>query len=33
VNAGDPKDYPATDRVGTVRPLGGAPDAGAYELG
>jgi hypothetical protein len=29
IDAGDPADYPATDRDGN--PRGSAPDAGAYE--
>jgi hypothetical protein len=33
VNAGDPGSFPAMDAVGTARPLGSAPDAGAYEVG
>jgi hypothetical protein len=31
IDAGDPTDFPATDIDGRARPLGGAPDAGAYE--
>ena len=31
IDAGDPSDHPATDRDGTLRPAGTAPDAGAYE--
>ena len=33
INAGDPTNFPATDMDGQARPLGGAPDAGAYESG
>ena len=32
IDAGDPESYPAQDRAGDPRPVGGAPDAGAYEL-
>ncbi|MCP9485246.1 MAG: fibronectin type III domain-containing protein [Gaiellaceae bacterium MAG52_C11] len=31
IGAGDPASYPSTDRKGTSRPQGGAPDAGADE--
>jgi hypothetical protein len=31
IDAGDPADAPATDRDGNPRPVGAAPDAGAYE--
>jgi hypothetical protein len=31
IDAGDPLSFPATDRDGTPRPQGAAPDAGAYE--
>jgi hypothetical protein len=31
IDAGDPSDFPARDRVGTPRPRGTAPDAGASE--
>lgn len=31
INRGDPSNYPAADYLGTVRPLGGRPDAGAFE--
>ncbi len=33
IDAGDPESYPARDRAGDPRPLGAAPDAGAYEAG
>jgi hypothetical protein len=33
INRGHPTDFPATDITGAARPLGGAPDAGAYEAG
>ncbi len=33
INAGDPTNFPAADMDGQARPLGGAPDAGAYESG
>lgn len=33
IDAGDPRDYPATDALGAGRPAGAAPDAGAYEFG
>jgi hypothetical protein len=33
INRGDPASYPATDIDGRSRPMGGAPDAGAYEAG
>jgi hypothetical protein len=29
---GNPNDYPAIDRAGTSRPVGAAPDIGAYEF-
>ena len=32
INAGNPKDYPATDQRGMVRPQEGAPDIGAFEF-
>jgi len=32
-NAGDPANYPPTDYDGNSRPAGGAPDAGADEVG
>jgi hypothetical protein len=31
INRGDPTRYPSSDKAGAARPLGGAPDAGAYE--
>jgi Fibronectin type III domain len=33
INRGDPKTYPRTDRTRKQRPVGSAPDAGAYEYG
>ena len=33
INRGDPKTYPRTDRTRKHRPVGSAPDAGAYEHG
>jgi hypothetical protein len=33
INKGDPTRYPPTDKDGNTRPLGTAPDAGAYEAG
>lgn len=32
IDAGDPADFPAIDRDGNPRPVGAAPDAGAYEF-
>jgi chitodextrinase len=32
INSGNPGDYPTRDYAGGPRPLGGAPDAGAYEM-
>jgi Calcineurin-like phosphoesterase len=33
INKGDPTVSPSSDRDGTNRPVGGSPDAGAYEYG
>jgi len=33
IDKGDPSNFPATDADGGLRPVGGTPDAGAYEFG
>jgi hypothetical protein len=33
INRADPSRYPSVDNDGKARPVGGMPDAGAYEYG